>query len=164
MLRLPSFLVLLIALGACQTAELPPAPSRVVLVRHAEKADDGTRDPALTEAGRRRAEGLAADLEAVAAVFATEYRRTQETAAPTAEAFGLDVTVVPVGTEGLEAFVDRLAGRVRAALEAAPPGSTVLVVGHSNTTPAVAEALGAGPVPPISEDEYDRVITVEVAP
>ena len=155
----PAGLALLLALGACRTVP-PPALARVVLVRHAETAPDGTRDPGLSAAGRRRADALAARLDGLVAVFASEYRRTQETAAPAAEAAGLAVTVEPFGGEPMEASVARLAAAVRAA---AVPGGTVLVVGHSNTVPAVAEALGAGPVAPIAEDEYDREVTVEVA-
>ncbi len=39
-----------------------------------------------------------------------------------------------------------------------------LVVGHSNTTPALVEALGGDPIAPIDEMEYDRIYVVTVAP
>ena len=39
-----------------------------------------------------------------------------------------------------------------------------LVVGHSNTTPALVEALGGDPVSPIDEMEYDRFYLVTVSP
>ena len=158
--RLGRLAACLLVLGACRSAAPPPAPSlQVVIVRHAETAPDGTRDPSLSDAGRERAAALASRLapERVVAVYATEYRRTQETARAIADAAGLDVTVEPVGGS-VDAFIDRLADRVRG--HVAADGGTVVVVGHSNTVPALAEALAGEPVAPIAEDEYDRVVGV----
>jgi broad specificity phosphatase PhoE len=162
MRRLWALTALLVVLAAC-AAPPPPAPSvEVVLVRHAEKADDGTRDPPLTEAGRARAAALAERLagERLVAVYATEFRRTQETARPAAEAAGLDVTLEPVGSDGIDAFTDRMAARLRSHVAAG--GGTVLVVGHSNTIPALAAALTGVPVDPMPETEYDRVMTARL--
>jgi hypothetical protein len=41
-------------------------------------------------------------------------------------------------------------------------GQTVLVVGHSNTVPDIAAALCSCEVAPMSEAEYDRLMTVRV--
>jgi broad specificity phosphatase PhoE len=59
------------------------AQSTIFVVRHAEKAD-ATKDPDLSEAGRARAEALAKALRdaKIAAIYATEFKRTQQTAAP----------------------------------------------------------------------------------
>ncbi len=136
----------------------------VFLVRHAEKAAPGDpefdpRDPAdprLTAAGRARAEALARTLEeaGVTAVFASEFARTQQTVAPLAARVGLEVTVHPArDTAGLAKLV---AG--------AHAGGVVVISGHSNTVPALVEALGAGTVAPIEEAwEYDNlyVVTIE---
>ncbi len=157
--RLLALAALLVALGACTAA--PPAPSlEVVLVRHAEKVADGTRDPALTDRGRQRAAALAERLAGrrLVAVYATEFVRTQETARPAAEAAGLDVALEPVGSDGVDAFTARMAARVRS--HVSPEGGTVLVVGHSNTVPDLAAALTGLPVDPMPETEYDRVMTV----
>ena len=60
--------------------------------RHAERADSGAggmaSDPPLSAAGRARAESLAAMLKdtKLTAIFTTEFKRTQETAAPVAAA------------------------------------------------------------------------------
>ena len=72
------------------------AQSTIFVVRHAEKAD-ATKDPDLSEAGRARAEGLAKALRDanIAAIYATEFKRTQQTAAPLAKALGITVTVLP---------------------------------------------------------------------
>lgn len=142
------------------TAQADPgdAPVSVIyLVRHAEKADDHPRDPTLTDAGRVRARALARTLADVplTSVFSTDYRRTRETAAPVARDHGLEIRpyrYVP-GSPEWEDFVGMLA---------ASPGHH-LVVGHSNTTPALVRWLGGDPVSRIHEMEYDRLYMVAVA-
>jgi probable phosphoglycerate mutase len=86
--------------------ELPSGSTEVVLVRHgASEAAvvgakfplvDGHSDPALSEAGQEQAESVAAYLagEEIAGLFVTSLRRTQETAAPLAEAVGIEPVVV----------------------------------------------------------------------
>ena len=66
----------------------------IYLVRHAEKADDGTKDPVLTDAGQQRAKNLAVILSAagIKKVYATDYQRTQLTAKPLADRLGITVT------------------------------------------------------------------------
>jgi len=87
--------------------ELPPGSTEVVLVRHgASEAAivgsrfplvDGHSDPALSEAGRSQAETVVEALghEAVSGLFVSNLRRTQETAAPLAEALATEPVVVP---------------------------------------------------------------------
>jgi 2,3-bisphosphoglycerate-dependent phosphoglycerate mutase len=87
--------------------ELPPGSTEVVLVRHgASEAAvvgakfplvDGHSDPALSEAGRDQAETVAECLagEEIAGLFVSSLRRTHETAAPLAEAIGIEPVVVP---------------------------------------------------------------------
>src|SRR5690606_3438451 len=72
-----------------------PGEGAVVVVRHAEKADDGGSDPALSGAGHERAASLARSLAGrnVVAIYTTGFRRTRDTVAPTATAQGLAVTV-----------------------------------------------------------------------
>jgi phosphohistidine phosphatase SixA len=133
------------------------AQSAVYLVRHAERADTvggaapkmGT-DPSLSDVGRARAESLAGMLKdaQVTAIFVTEYKRTQETAAPLAKRLGLQPTVIPSkDTPGLVA-------KLRAAT------GNVLVVGHSNSVPDVIKGLGVAKVPAIADDEYDNLFIV----
>lgn len=137
--------LILLAAG-CATR--PGAPGAIFLVvRHAEKATDDPRDPPLSNAGQQRADALAHRLRGadIAAVYATQYRRTQQTAQPTAHAHGADVERYDAGEPA-----DTLARRLREA----HADRTVLVVGHSNTAPSIAAALCACPVAPLSEDEY----------
>src|SRR5713101_7674547 len=72
------------------------AQSTIFIVRHAEKAD-ATKDPDLSEAGRARAEALAKTLRAanIPAIYATEFKRTQQAAAPLGKALGITVTTLP---------------------------------------------------------------------
>jgi len=71
----------------------------LVLVRHARPlavtVEDGRADPSLSDEGREQAARLADALRAlgVDALYSSPLRRTLETAAPTAEATGLEVTV-----------------------------------------------------------------------
>ena len=82
------------------TATAASAQATIFLVRHAERADGGAggmgNDPSLSEAGRARAESLAAMLKdtKLTAIFTTEFKRTQETAAPTATAQHVTATTV----------------------------------------------------------------------
>ncbi|RMH67641.1 MAG: hypothetical protein D6685_03310 [Bacteroidetes bacterium] len=136
-------------------AEAPPPLTTLYLVRHAEKADDGTDDPPLTEAGQARAERLAAMLQeaGIDAIYATRYRRNQETVAPLAEALGLAVTTHEV--QGA-ALADTLLAR--------HAGGDVVVVGHSNTVPWLLNALvGEARYDQLAEDDYGGLYVVTVA-
>lgn len=126
---------------------------RVVVVRHAEKAADGGRDPVLSAAGRERAQALATMLgnPPPDAIYATQYRRTQLTAAPLARASQQRIHVRPAGES---------AASLAAQLRNDRPQGTVLVVGHSNTVPALVEALSGQTIAAIGDDEYDHYFIV----
>ncbi|MBB5014866.1 SixA phosphatase family protein [Rehaibacterium terrae] len=149
MLRRPLPIALLIAIL------LAVSPARavdtlVVVVRHAEKAAEGD-DPPLTEAGVARAERLARHLAGLrlGAVYATDYRRTRDTALPAARAAGIAV-------EGYAPDGAALA----AAIGQRHRGEAVLVVGHSNTVPGLVALLGRREVAPIGDAEYDRLYLI----
>ena len=96
-------------------------------IRHAEKdrSDKTNRNPHLTEVGKTRAENWSAILEQVTfdAVYSTDYHRTKETAAPTALKNKLELTLYDPRAIDVKSFME------------ATKGKTVLIVGHSNTTP-----------------------------
>lgn len=155
---------ILLLLAGCASASSPsPAPvaaaaeTVVVLVRHAEKAEVEGADPPLSPAGEARARALAEYLAdaGVDAVFATQFERTRATAQPLAERLGLAVTVRDAGRGYPEALAREIRERHR--------GQTVVVVGHSNTTPAVVRALG-GVAPDIPESDYDNLFILHLAP
>ncbi|MBX9575915.1 MAG: histidine phosphatase family protein [Caulobacteraceae bacterium] len=127
----------------------------VVLVRHAEKAD-ASRDPALSEAGARRAADLGAAFgdHGPELVVVSPLQRTFLTAVPTLDAFDPDMKVVTLD-QGVEAHVAAVAAEVRSR----PRDALILVVGHSNTVPLIARALGveAADMP---DCEYDRMTRI----
>jgi probable phosphoglycerate mutase len=86
--------------------ELPPGATEIILVRHGASSPPvegrpspligGHSNPALAEAGRAQAELVAEGLrhEPISAIFVSTLRRTAETAAPLAEATGLEPEAV----------------------------------------------------------------------
>lgn len=129
------------------------APLTVFVVRHAEKGPE-TPDPSLTEAGRHRATELArvlADAH-VTALFASEFKRTQETLAPLAKAAGLIPMIVGAGK------MDDLIAMLRGL----PPGGRAVVASHSNLVHLIVERLSGQKVPMLTDTDYDRLIVVTV--
>src|SRR6266545_7010650 len=69
----------------------------IILVRHAEKIiDPNNNDVDLSEAGQQRAQEIARMFgdAGINAIYATQYKRTQETVKPLADKLGLRVNVV----------------------------------------------------------------------
>jgi phosphohistidine phosphatase SixA len=132
-------------------------PMTVVVVRHAEKAATPADDPPLTADGQARAQALLAALRDahVGAIITTQLLRTRSTAEPTATALGIKPEVV---TAGGATHVQNVVAAIRAHV-----GKTVLVVGHSNTVPAIIEALGAKRPPAICDSVYDDLFIVTIA-
>jgi broad specificity phosphatase PhoE len=130
-------------------------PTVVVLVRHAEKAPQPAADPPLSEAGAARAKALVAVARdaGVSAIITTQYVRTKATAEPTATALNVTPEIVNAGP--MPAHAKAVADQV---LKHA--GGTVLVVGHSNTIPAIVGALGAPQPKELCDSEYDQVFVV----
>ena len=119
----------------------------VFLVRHAEKLSTA-RDAVLSPRGHKRADCLARTLgdAGIQVIFATGLMRTQQTAKPLSKKLGIKATTVEY--KDIAGLVEKLR---------AIPDKTVLVVAHSDTLPGIIEALGAGKVDPIKEDEFDRL-------
>lgn len=153
--------LVLIALPGCAAAQRSagaagPARTVVILVRHAEKASETESDPSLSERGRSRADALRAALRdsRLTGVIVSERRRTHETAAPSTPE-GILPDTIPI-RNGVAAHASAVAERIRNR----HAGGTVLVVGHSNTIPAVMSALGAGPLPDICDPEYGNLFVL----
>jgi broad specificity phosphatase PhoE len=135
----------------------PAAAQTVILVRHAEKADEGGKDPTLSAAGERRAQALAEALQdaGVTAVVTTELKRTQQTAGPLATRRRLTPEVVATRSDATPAHAEAVAEAVRRHKR-----GVVLVVGHSNTVPAIIGALGGPRLPQICDAEYGNLFVV----
>ncbi|MFK7914171.1 MAG: phosphoglycerate mutase family protein [Pseudomonadales bacterium] len=147
-------LMLLASCAAPTPTENEQAERTIYLVRHAEKALSGDNPP-LTARGQARARALAARLTdaGIKTIYSTDFRRTRDTAAPLADR--LDLTTVLYDHRSLEGFANQL-------LASSGPA---LVVGHSNTTPALVALLGGDPGTPIREaDEYDRLYMLTTEP
>ena len=131
-------------------------PTTVFLVRHAEKKVGGD-DPELSAAGRDRAAELARVLADVPiqAVYASQFVRTRDTGGPLARKAGLEVTI-----DRIEGDIAAWAAGFAARLLESHAGQTVLVVGHSNTVPALMQALGAEEPPELSKRDYDDLFVV----
>jgi hypothetical protein len=130
----------------------------VYVVRHGEKAD-ASADPVLSDAGQARAAALSALLAEAhpGHHFTRPLQRTRLTAAPTA-AFH-SVTVEPIALDGgAAAHVAAIAERVHAL----PEDAVVLIVGHSNTVPLIARALGYAEAADMPDCEYDRMTTLHL--
>jgi broad specificity phosphatase PhoE len=127
------------------------AQQAVIVVRHAEKADQ-TPDTALSPTGQARAKALADLLRSagVTHIITTEYLRTRETASPLASALGLTGEQVPA--RDLAALVARL--------KALDPAAIALVVAHSNTIPPMLAALGWPNTLSLQEGDYDDVFVL----
>ena len=147
-----------IAVGLAWFFELQ-ATTTVIFVRHAEKATMPADDPGLSEAGKIRAVELARQLSeadvvaGIDAIYSTSYRRTEETVQPVAIALGLPIT--SYDASNTETIMDEIVRQHK--------GKIVLVVGHSNTVPALIGNMGASKnVPEIDEGEYDNLYLVSI--
>lgn len=127
----------------------------VIVVRHAEKNIEPTNpDPDLSPAGQARAQELArmfADA-GVNAIYATQFKRTQQTVKPLGDRLGLSATVVEA--KNTQELIRQILTVHR--------GQTVFVAGHNNTAPEIVKALGGGDFPVIPESEFDNMFIVTV--
>ncbi|MCA0152799.1 histidine phosphatase family protein [Winogradskyella vincentii] len=116
--------------------------STYYLIRHAEKdqSDKSNRNPHLKEKGIERAKNWSNILKDVKfdAVYSTDYHRTKETAMPTANANNLELKFYDPRNMNIENFRKDTNGK------------TVLIVGHSNTTPMFTNGL-------IGEKKYKMI-------
>ena len=128
-------------------------PSTIYLVRHAEK--ESGDNPALTPAGIARANKLATLLahEDISTIFSSDFLRTQQTAEPLASQKKLDI--ITYNHRELAAFATLLKRDYQE--------KTVLVVGHSNSTPALASLLeGTQTYPDFDEADYSNIIKISM--
>jgi broad specificity phosphatase PhoE len=126
-----------------------------ILVRHAEKSSDDPRDPSLSAEGEARAQKLAEVLaeQDIAAIYSTPFKRTRTTAEPLAQAKGLTVNVYDFRSQ---TYLQDMLKKHK--------GSTILISGHSNTTPMVANILlGSEKFKQLDEKEYGMIFIVTVS-
>lgn len=126
-----------------------------ILVRHAEKAVEGGNDPELKPEGVKRAESFAALFmkASIDAVYSTNYKRTRNTVTPLANSKSLAVNIYSsMKAMDLEGLLTKHAG------------GTIVMAGHSNTIPGIANALvGEKKFEQFSDDDYGNVLVISVA-
>ena len=123
------------------------------LVRHAEKDSIPKSDPDLTPEGYARSYRLAQILKTarVDQVYSTIYLRTLMTSDSTAKSKGM--TLKTYDPKDLKTFAERLKG--------IEDQKRFLIVGHSNTTPALSNHIhGSTVLEDFDESDYDNLITI----
>jgi broad specificity phosphatase PhoE len=104
----------------------------------------------ITEAGRARADSRATLLKdaEISALYTTEFKRTQQTAAPLAKALHLEPAII--SSKDQAALIAKLRGS----------SGNVLVVGHGNTIPNLIKTLGIDTPINIADNDYDNLWVV----
>lgn len=130
------FVFLFIFAFSFLTSCTPDETTTYYLIRHAEKerTDATNRDPNLNENGLKRAQGWATYFDKIHldAVYSTDYNRTQQTAKPTAKSKKLDIVSYDPRNMNDSIFQKETKGK------------SVLIVGHSNTTPVFTNKILEG--------------------
>lgn len=144
-------LILLILTLACSG---PDQSTTFILIRHAEKANDGTDNPDLTAEGKERARRLSELLKdtKVAAIYATNFKRTHQTVEPLAAEKKIMVRQYEAfKAEEIEKMLDE------------HHGETIVVCGHTNNIPWTANLLtGTDDLQEYDESQYGIFLIVTV--
>lgn len=126
----------------------------LILVRHAERVEPppANNDPHLTPAGVSRAKALARILgqAGISAIYTSKFARTKETGKPLASRLGL----LPKEVTAAIDLKNRIASD--------NTGQTVLVVGHTDTVPALINLLKENSAQEIADHEFDNMFVVTV--
>jgi len=125
-------------------------------IRHAEKVrtDSSNKNPNLTEKGKERAENWSTVLKHIDfdLIYATNYNRTIQTASPTAKNNNLELQFY----DPRALFNDEFKTKTK--------GKTVLIVGHSNTTPQfVNKILGIEKYKDIEDTNNANLYIITIA-
>jgi phosphohistidine phosphatase SixA len=150
----PAALAVALAFCAAMSAAAPAAAHKAIfVVRHAEKASATDPDTPLSLGGEDHALALARLLRnaGVTHVFVSDKKRTQQTATPLVDQRGLAPPVVVPAADTAALLV---------ALKALPADAVVLVVGHSDTIPAILAGLGVAQKVALKDDQYGRMFVV----
>lgn len=123
--------------------------TKIIVIRHAEKSNDGTQDPPLSPEGINRAERLATYFKdtKIDLLFATPYKRTSQTLSALAATQHLNITTYnPSDNSFFDHFLQNQAGK------------TAVIAGHSNTAPMIVNGfLKNNKYPQLPESEFGRM-------
>jgi broad specificity phosphatase PhoE len=147
---------LFVLLGTSQAiSQSKPEKTTIILIRHAEKDTSVAgstamqADPPLSDKGLLRAGKLVETLSlySIDSIFSTNFNRTRTTVIPIANKFGIHILNYDPKTQAQ--FAEHLK---------AVHGKTILVVGHSNTIPALVNLLiGTSKYASLADNEYDKI-------
>jgi broad specificity phosphatase PhoE len=171
-LAIVSVAVGLIVICGCIIIFWKNSTTVILVVRHAERNDGAFCDPAtvktrpnptlaLTAGLSTRAQELAhvGGEDSIAAIYASEFCRTQLTVQPLATQLGLTTTVVDqFAADGTTVNVDSLIDNIWANHR----GQVVVVAGHSNTVPVIIDRLSGISIAAIDETDFDNLYVVIV--
>ncbi|TDQ10288.1 phosphoglycerate mutase family protein [Pedobacter metabolipauper] len=131
-------------------------PLTIILLRHAEKENDGTKDPALSEKGKQFAQKISSVLAEVRidAAYSTSYKRTNQTIAQLAAKNQVAVkTYDPSKSNELIREIERSGNK------------TIVISGHSNTVNLIYNLLiKDNPIKELGDDEYRKVFIITYDP
>ena len=125
-----------------------------ILVRHAEKVMDGTKDPELKPEGTERAVRLGAMLKQtkVDVIYSTDLKRTKNTVLPYATEKKLPVNTYEAFNE---AEIENMLKK--------HVGGTILISGHSNNIPWIANRLlGKEEYGDFADEDYGNIFIISV--
>ena len=135
------------------------ATTTVVFVRYAETQGPDDSNPGLSPAGRQRARELARVVDridvvaGIDAIFATQYRSTQETAEPLKE--NLQIPVQVVDSQNVRGLTDMILEEYK--------GKIVLVISDTEAIPRLIRKFqGSKKLAPIAPDEHDNLFIVSI--
>lgn len=145
-----SFLFLLIASLFSNNLYANEDAFHIFLTRHMEKIKSDSKNPSLSPKGQEKAQRLVSLLKDknITAIYSTDYARTRETATPLAESLGIPVQIY--NPRDLVNFATEVKNKKQNAL----------IVGHSNTTPALTYLISGKPQSDIDESDYNHLFEV----
>jgi 2,3-bisphosphoglycerate-dependent phosphoglycerate mutase len=156
-----SLLLLLVIVLVSSIISISAQEQTFLLFRHAEKDTSPTADkknPNLTEFGKARADKLLQLLKGYKPqeIFSTIYNRTRQTVMPLAidsyDAFRLKIEIYDSSEQA--AFVDKLI---------LSNSKCTVIVGHSNTIPALANLLvRETKYKELADSEYNKLWTIRI--
>lgn len=126
---------------------------KIYFIRHAEKVRDNSSDPLLTKFGEERAVHWANVFKNVDfdAVYSTSTLRTVATALPTAAQNDLQIILYDATDIDISALAEMYKGK------------SILVVGHSNTTPEIVnDLMGEERYSEIEDDNFSNLYIVTI--
>ncbi|MES2777133.1 MAG: phosphoglycerate mutase family protein [Bacteroidota bacterium] len=144
-------IVYLLLIVAC----ISSCTSTIYVVRHAEKAATPGSDPDLSSAGEQRALALRDTLSSITLtnIYATQFVRTLQTAQPTAAA--QNIAVYRYNAASSDSLIEALSLK---------KNKKTLLVGHSNTVPAMLKKIGLNPsMQQIPENDFDNFFVVKIS-